>query len=75
MANGEYGVVGQMYRGLGIGSIKPDKGGKEVIFSARAVKGGESGFRNLAQGDRVSFRKYPTPIVERDFAEDVTPIS
>jgi hypothetical protein len=42
-----------------------------VIFTDKAVRGGEDGFRYLAEGDRVRYRLYPGEIAGKPFAEDV----
>ena len=67
------GTIKRIYRGLGIGTIKPDRGGEEIIFSSGAVKGGDRGFQDLGEGDRGKYHNYPETIGGRNFADDVWP--
>jgi CspA family cold shock protein len=49
----ETGTVERFMDEKGFGFIKPDKGGKDVFVHHSAIQG--SGFRSLAQGQRVEF--------------------
>ncbi|MCE9562412.1 MAG: hypothetical protein K8U57_37680, partial [Planctomycetes bacterium] len=66
-----------IHRGAGIGTIQPDEGQRgepeEVIFASGTVAGGQPGFDNLKEGDRVRYRRYPGKVGGADFAEDVWP--
>lgn len=75
MANGVYGHgrVKRVHRGLGVGTIQPNNGGDEVIFTGGSVRGGARGFEELAEGDRVRYLPYPGMIAGSGFAEDVSP--
>ena len=50
-----YGTIETIYRQLGIGVIKKENG-EQVIFTAGAVKGGDAGFQDLTEGDKVHYR-------------------
>lgn len=49
----ETGMVERFMDEKGFGFIKPDSGGKDVFVHHSAIEG--SGFRSLAQGQRVEF--------------------
>lgn len=49
----ETGTVARFMDEKGFGFIQPDSGGKDVFVHYTAIEG--SGFRSLAQGDRVEF--------------------
>ena len=48
------GTVKWFNDGKGFGSITPDGGGKDVFVHQSAIA--SSGFRSLAEGDRVEFQ-------------------
>ena len=64
-----YGTIETIYRQLGIGVIKKENG-EQVIFTAGAVKGGDAGFQDLTEGDKVHYRVFKDQIgsigIERD---------
>lgn len=65
------GKIKRIYRTQGIGTIRPDSGGGDVIFTDGAVRGGRRGFKNLREGDLVRYRTYPDEIAGKEFAEDI----
>ncbi len=65
------GKIKRMYPGLGIGTITPDSGGPEIVFTDGIVAGGRKGFDDLREGDAVKYHKYSEKIGDADFAEYV----
>ncbi len=64
------GTVERFMEDKGFGFIKPDSGGKDVFVHHSAIK--STGFRTLAQGQRVKFKLVQDPKGPR--AEDVEPM-
>lgn len=69
-----YGTVEKIYRPLGIGVIKSEDG-KQIIFTAGSVQGGEDGFEYLTEGDPVNYRTFDDEIGGIKIARDVWPKS
>ncbi len=67
----ETGTVARFMDDKGFGFIQPDSGGKDVFVHFSALSG--SGFRSLAQGDRVEFDLIQDAKGPR--AENVQPLS
>jgi CspA family cold shock protein len=65
------GTVERFMDEKGFGFIKPDNGGKDVFVHHSAIGG--SGFKSLAQGQRVSFDLVQDPKGPR--AEHVEPLN
>ena len=66
------GSIEQLYRPLGIGTIKTKDGQpKLVIFTFTAVQDGQQGFQHLLEGDQVRYRVFQEVIAEATFASDV----
>mmetsp|Transcript_57580 Transcript_57580/g.171353 ORF Transcript_57580/g.171353 Transcript_57580/m.171353 type:complete len:187 (+) Transcript_57580:123-683(+) len=59
--DGEYqmGTVAKFFTDRGFGYITPDGGGQDVFVHFSAIRG--TGFRELAEGQRVSFGVEPDP--------------
>lgn len=66
----ETGVVARFMDDKGFGFIKPDRGGKDVFVHHSAIQG--TGFKSLAQGQRVEFDLVQDPKGPR--AENVAPL-
>ena len=67
----ETGTVERFMDDKGFGFIKPDGGGKDVFVHHSAIGG--SGFKSLAQGQRVEFELVQDPKGPR--AENVQPLN
>ena len=67
----ETGTVERFMDEKGFGFIKPDRGGKDVFVHHSAING--SGFKSLAQGQRVEFDLVQDPKGPR--AENVSPLN
>jgi cold shock protein len=67
----ETGTVERFMDEKGFGFIKPDRGGKDVFVHHSAIGG--SGFKSLAQGQRVEFDLVQDPKGPR--AENVAPLN
>jgi cold shock CspA family protein len=66
------GSVEQVYRPLGIGTIKTQHGKPAfVIFTSTAVQDGQEGFQHLLQGDEVRYQIFQGEIAGATFASDV----
>lgn len=55
----ETGTVVRFMDDKGYGFIQPDKGGKDVFVHHSAIEG--SGFKSLAQGERVEYELVQDP--------------
>jgi hypothetical protein len=67
-----YGTIEQIYRPLGIATIKPgDPNIPTVIFTASAVQGGPDAFQHLREKDKVDYRVFADDIGGAKFARDV----
>jgi cold shock CspA family protein len=64
------GTINQVYRPLGLGTIKASDG-VIVLFLASAVRNGAEAFQRLAEGDKVKFRLFADEIAGVRFASDV----
>ena len=53
------GTVKWFNEGKGFGFITPDDGGKDIFVHFSAIEG--SGFKTLAEGQKVSFETQKTP--------------
>lgn len=69
--NGFGGTISNFYPDLGIGTIQPDTGGPEIIFSDNTVQGGDPVFRRMRPGDRVKYLLYPEEIAGQPFAKQI----
>jgi cold shock protein len=67
----ETGTVERFMDDKGFGFIKPDRGDKDVFVHHSAIGG--SGFKSLAQGQRVEFDLVQDPKGPR--AENVEPLN
>jgi hypothetical protein len=52
-----YGTIDAIYRPLGIGIIKNEKG-ETVIFTANTVQGGADGFQKLKEKQKVHYQVF-----------------
>lgn len=66
----ETGTVARFMDDKGFGFITPDQGGKDIFVHHSAIGG--SGFKSLAQGQRVEYDVVQDPKGPR--AENVNPI-
>jgi hypothetical protein len=74
--NGIGGKIDHVHRGMGVAVIQKDNSPYEfVIFTPRALRGGDQAFQNIQQGDRVHYSPYPSKIGSAEFAEDVWPVT
>jgi len=67
----ETGTVERFMDDKGFGFIKPDRGGKDVFVHHSAIGG--SGFKSLAQGQRVEYELVQDPKGPR--AANVEPLN
>jgi hypothetical protein len=63
-----YGTIDQIFRPLGIGTIRPGGGDARIIFTANAVRGG---LESLVQENEVEYRTFNEDIAGVKFARDV----
>ena len=67
-----YGTIEQIYRPLGIATIKTgDPNMPIVIFTASAVQGGLDAFQLFHEKDKVDYRVFADDIGGAKFARDV----
>jgi len=55
------GTVAKWLNHKGIGFIKPDDGGDDLLAHYTEIKGEAEAFRSLAEGSKVAFEKRPDP--------------